>query len=652
LRIDTIEYAVEPKFDGLAVTLIYRDGFFRQGATRGDGFAGEDVTGNLRTVRNIPLQLAGHILPERLEVRGEVLLFKRDLDRLNARQRESGEKEFVNPRNAAAGSLRQLDPKVTARRPLRFFAYAVTELAGVDWPTTHSQLMELLEQWGFPVSPLRRVVHGLSGLFSYYEEIHAQRDSLPYDIDGVVYKVNTLSDQARLGSAHREPNFMAAHKYPPQEVLTVVEEVEFQVGRTGAVTPVARLKPVKVGGVTVRNATLHNFDELKRKDVHAGDTVYVRRAGDVIPEIVRVLHERRPDNAVPVILPTKCPVCGSEVIKPTGEATARCTGGLYCAAQRKQAILHFASRRAMDIEGVGDQLVDQLVDSGLVKDPSDLFKLPKETLAALPLLGEKSAQNLLDSLEKCKRTTLARFLFALGIPGVGEATAKALADHFQTFARLKAASRGDFIYDNVRKIDGVGEQRAKAICGYLERQTGLHHRGNLDKEILGWGIEGVTERIARDIADKFGSMEVLRRAAWEDLALKSWTRVEGVGDVVGDNVVAFFHQAHNLEVIEKLRDVGVWWPEEKADTAFQPLAGKIFVLTGGLRRPRDEVKQQLESLGGKVTGSVSRKTHFVIAGVDPGSKLADATRLGVRVLDEEGLNALVREVLSGGTLRN
>ncbi len=571
LGLDVVEYAVEPKFDGLAVTLIYEGGQFAIGATRGDGATGEDITANLRTVKSIPLRLHGAGVPRALEVRGEVLLFKRDLEKLNARQRVRGEKEFANPRNAAAGSLRQLDPQVTAGRPLRFYAYGVAEISDPVRPETHAGLMDLLESWGLPVSPSRRVVRGVDGLRGYYGEIGSQRDDLPYDIDGVVYKVNSLAGQARLGSAHREPNYVAAHKYPPQEALTVVEAVEFQVGRTGAVTPVARLRPVSVGGVTVSNATLHNVDEVRRKDVRPGDTVYVRRAGDVIPEVVRVLPERRPAGATVVELPADCPVCGSEVIKPEGEAVARCSGGLYCPAQRKEAVLHFASRRAMDIEGLGEKLVDQLVDDGLIRDPADVYALDRGQLAALERMGEKSAEKLLAALERSRDTTLPRFLYALGIREVGEATAQALAGQF----------------------------------GGLE------------------AIEAADEATLQQTPD--------------------------VGPVVASHVAAFFRQPHNREVVAKLRAAGVRWSESAPRAAFQPLAGKTFVLTGALSRPREVVKEELEALGAKVAGSVSKKTDYVVAGEDAGSKLAKARELGIAVLDEDGLAALLAEAGSGGS---
>jgi len=560
-----IRYAAEPKLDGLAVSLRYESGRLVQGATRGDGYRGEDVTANVRTIDAIPLHLLGEGWPEVLEVRGEVFMPKSGFERLNREARRKGEKTFANPRNAAAGSLRQLDPRITARRPLSFFAYGWGELSVARLAPTHSESMACLRGWGLPVSPELRVLEGVDACLEYHREMLARRTSLDYDIDGVVFKVDDLDAQERLGYVSRAPRWAIAHKFPSEEALTVVRDVEWQVGRTGALTPVARLEPVQVGGVTVRNATLHNIDEIRRKDVHIGDTVYVRRAGDVIPEIVRVLPERRPPDARPIELPKTCPVCGSEVIKPEGEAVARCTGGLYCPAQRKEAIKHFASRRAMDIQGLGDKLVEQLVDKGLVKDPADLYALTEAELVRLDRMGEKSARNLLEALERSKSTTLARFLYALGIREVGEATAQALARHF-------------------------------------------------------------------------GSLEAIEKADEERLQ-----QVPDIGPVVAAHIAAFFRQPHNLEVIEKLRRAGVHWPEEAPAPAPEslPLHGKTFVLTGALSRPREEFKARLQALGAKVTGSVSRKTDYVVVGAHPGSKYDEARRLGVPILDESGLQRML-----------
>ena len=574
--IATVDYAVEPKFDGLAISLTYENGLFTRGATRGDGTTGEEVTPNLRTLRCIPLRLAGGGWPALIEIRGEVLLFRKAFDQPNTRQRQRGEKEFANPRNAAAGSLRQLDSRITAARPLSFFAYGVG--AGSDQlpVRTHAELMDLLAGWGFPVAAERRVVNGASGLLAYFAEIGEKRPGLPYDIDGVVYKVNRLDWQARLGFVSRAPRFAIAHKFPAEEALTEVLGIDVQVGRTGAITPVARLKPVFVGGVTVTNATLHNEDEVRRKDVRVGDTVIVRRAGDVIPEVVAIVPERRPTSDLfaseplhpPFELPKICPECGSTVARGVDEAVARCTGGLYCPAQRKQALLHFAARRALDIEGLGDKLVDQLVDAGLVHSPADLYGLTVETLAGLERMAEKSAQNLVAAIEKSKQTSLARFVFALGIRNVGEATARDLARHF----------------------------------------------GNLDALLAADG-------------------EALQQ-------------VPDVGPVVAASIAAFLAEAHNREIIDRLRAAGVAWPEEtrSADSGPRVLSGKTLVLTGTLLAlKRDDAKALIEAAGGKVAGSVSKKTDFVVAGEEAGSKLEKALELGVPVIDEAELLKLLEK---------
>ena len=570
---DSIDYAVEPKFDGLAVTLIYDRGLFVQGATRGDGTTGEDVTQNLRTVRNIPLHLTGVQIPARLEVRGEVLIPRRDFERLNAQQRELGGREFVNPRNAAAGSLRQLDPKITAARPLRFFAYGVAEITHPA--ASHSELMDQLSAWGLPVAGERDVVRGLTGLLGYYARIGAARERLPYDIDGVVYKVNRLADQEQLGFVSRAPRFAIAHKFPAQEATTRVLAIEVQVGRTGALTPVARLAPVFVGGVTLTNATLHNQDEIARKDVRIGDTVIVRRAGDVIPEVVAVVPELRPQDAQPYDLLAAigrvCPACGSRVERPEDEIILRCTGGLYCPAQRKRSLAHFASRLALDIEGLGEKLVGQLVDAGIVRTPADLYRLDPATLAGLERMGEKSAGNLLAAIEKSKQTTLSRFIYALGIRNVGEATAKDLARHFGRLEPLLAADEAQLM------------------------------------------------------------------------------RVPEVGPVVAASIRNFCAEAHNLDVIEQLLAAGVHWPDAQpaavVDSApLGKLAGKSFVLTGTLPSlTREAAKEMIEALGGRVAGSVSKKTDFVVAGADAGSKLERARQLGVAVIDEAQLLEILEQ---------
>lgn len=560
-----IEYAVEPKFDGLAITLTYENGIFTQGATRGDGYTGEDVTHNLRTLRCIPLRLNCEQPPKLLEVRGEVLMFKRDFERLNQAQQTKGDKLFANPRNAAAGSLRQLDAKVTATRPLSFFAYGLGAAEGVPALTSHRAAMDYLESLYFPVSSLREVVTGLAGLQSYFKKIGQARNTLLFDIDGVVYKVNQFNQQNELGFVSRAPRWAVAHKFPAQEALTLVEDITVQVGRTGAITPVARLAPVFVGGVTVTNATLHNEDEVRRKDVHIGDTVTVRRAGDVIPEVVSVVLERRPVNARRFEMPITCPECGSHILKQADEAVARCTGGLFCPAQRKQAITHFASRRAMDIEGLGEKLVDQLVESNLVHTLADIYQLDLVTLSKLERMATKSAQNILDALEASKRTTLARFIYALGMRNVGEATAKDLAKHFGNLPALMQASSADLL------------------------------------------------------------------------------NVNDVGPVVAESISNFFSEAHNQTVIAQLIAAGLSWPEsEGKQAATGHFLGKIFVLTGTLPTlSRDEAKALIEAAGGKVSGSVSKKTDYVIAGSDAGSKLDKAQELGVLVLDEAALLELL-----------
>ncbi len=564
LGVAVVEYAVEPKFDGLAITLTYRDGMFAQGATRGDGSMGEDVTQNLRTVRTIPLKL-GKPVPF-IEIRGEVLIFKRDFAALNRQQADRGDKMFVNPRNAAAGSLRQLDSRITASRHLSFFVYGAGAVEGLVLPDTHGAQMEWLQKLGLPVPQERRVVRGAEGLLGYYREIGEQRSKLPYDIDGVVYKVNGIAKQERLGYVSRAPRFAIAHKFPAEEAHTAVLDIEVQVGRTGVLTPVARLAPVFVGGVTVTNATLHNEEELRRKDIRIGDTVIVRRAGDVIPEVVRALIERRPADTREFVMPSICPSCGAHVARLPNETAWRCSGGLFCPAQRKQALLHFASRRALDIEGLGDKLVEQLVDQQLVQTPAELYKLDLATLANLDRMGEKSAHNLLGAIEDSKQTTLARFIYALGIRNVGETTAKELARHFGTLDNFMAAD----------------EARLQ--------------------------------------------------------------QVPDVGPIVAQSITAFFAEPHNCEVVAQLRASGVNWAEhEGLQVEVLPLSGKTFVLTGTLGMSRDEAKERLEKLGAKVSGSVSKKTDYVVAGAEAGSKLPKAHELKVAVLDEQQFLQLLKE---------
>jgi DNA ligase (NAD+) len=554
---EDIDYAVEPKFDGLAVSLVYRKGVFVQGATRGDGTTGEDVTQNLRTVRSIPLRIEAHAAGGgELEVRGEVLMFKADFEALNLRQQAGGEKAFVNPRNAAAGSLRQLDSRITAQRSLRFFAYAAEHEGHAPWKT-HDEMLEQLVALGFPVCAERAVVPGIDAALAYYHDIGARRIALPYAIDGVVYKVNRLDWQRRLGFVSRAPRFAVAHKYPAEEQITEVLAIEVQVGRTGALTPVARLKPVFVGGVTVTNATLHNEGELHRKDVRVGDRVVVRRAGDVIPEVVSVRLDRRPSGTRPFKLPSSCPVCGSRVVREEGEAIARCSGGLVCAAQRKQALLHFASRRAMDIDGLGERIVDQLVDLELVRTPAGLYALDQAHLANLERMAEKSAAKLKAAIGESRNTTLERFIYALGIRNVGERTARDLARHFGGLDRLMQADEG------------------------------------------------------------------------------ALAQVPDVGPVVARSIRQFFDERHNRQEIDRLRKAGVRWRETEGAAVRAPEDVKTFVLTGTLENlTREQAREKIEAKGHKVTSSVSKKTDFVVAGSDPGSKLERAQALGVRVLDE------------------
>lgn len=565
LDMESVEYAAEPKLDGLAVSLLYEGGVLKRGATRGDGSSGEDVTLNVRTIQSIPLRLLGGGYPQRLEVRGEVFISHEGFRKLNEHARKREQKPFVNPRNAAAGSLRQLDPKITARRPLEIYCYGTGLVDKGVLADRHSEVLQQLREWGLRVYPGIERVSGLQGCVNYYRALEQQRSSLPFDIDGVVFKVDRLDLQQRLGFVARAPRWAIARKFPAQEELTRVLDIDVQVGRTGAITPVARLEPVFVGGVTVTNATLHNEDEVRRKDVHIGDTVIIRRAGDVIPEVVSVILDKRPDDAKAFVMPNKCPVCGSDIERLEGEAVARCTGGLYCEAQRKEAIKHFASRRAMDIEGLGDKLVEQLVDQNLITDVAGLYAVSAEVLAGLERMGKKSAQNLIKALQDSKRTTLDRFLYALGIREVGDAT-------------------------------------------------------------------------ARILASEFGSLDALMQATQEQLEA-----IHDIGPVVAQHIVQFFHQPHNREVIARLRLVGIHWPDVEPDT-HQPLEGKTYVLTGTLSGiAREEAKQKLQALGAKVSGSVSRKTTAVIAGEKAGSKLAKAEALGVPVLSEDDLVALLLE---------
>ncbi len=562
LGIDPVDYAAEPKLDGLAISLLYEDGKLVRAATRGDGETGEDVTQNVRTIASVPLKLGGKNIPDLLEVRGEVYLAHAGFRALNEQAQAQGLKPFVNPRNAAAGSLRQLDPKITAMRPLEIFCYGVGKVTGGALANTHTDILQQLQGWHLRVYDDVQRVNGIDGCEKYYRKYEKLREKLPFEIDGVVFKVDSLVLQAQLGSVARAPRWAIARKFPAQEKETTITGIDIQVGRTGALTPVARLEPVFVGGVTVTNATLHNQDEIDRKDVRSGDAVIVRRAGDVIPEVVRVVKEKRKKGARRFRMPKQCPVCGSHVVRIEGESIVRCSGGLFCSAQRKEAIKHFASRRAMDIEGLGDKLVDQLVEKDRVHDASDLYQLSMDDLAGLERMAEKSAGNLLGALETSKQTTLARFIFSLGIREVGETTAQLLAHEFGDLAPLMQA---DF-------------ERLRAV---------------------------------RD-----------------------------VGPVVAENIVEFFSESHNREVIDRLVKAGIVWPVE-AQSKKKPLAGKTFVLTGTLSVPRDELKDRLQALGAKVSGSVSAKTGYVVAGESPGSKYDKAKALGITILDETALNGLL-----------
>ncbi len=573
LEVSVVDYVAEPKFDGLAVTLIFENRHLVRAATRGDGLTGEDVTANVRTIRALPLVLPEDA-PVLVEVRGEVVIKKSDFARLNEQQLARGEKTFANPRNAAAGSLRQLDPKVTAQRPLRFFAYQIARWQGSPAPASHWEALECLERWRFAVAPWRQRCRGAEALLAFYRDLLAQRDALPYEMDGTVYKVNAFAAQERLGFVARAPRWAIAHKFPAQEAVTRLVAIEVQVGRTGALTPVARLEPVAVSGVTVSSATLHNEDYLRDKDLRVGDWVVVRRAGDVIPEVVMALPDRRRGDEIPFVFPTQCPVCGSRVAKDPDKAVAYCTGGLFCPAQRKRAIEHFASRRAMNIEGLGPERIEQLVDLGWVRTPADLYdrtRLNVDHLSGLERMGLKSAQNLIAAIERSKATTLSRFLYALGIRHVGEATAKTLVEHFGTLEAIQNA-------------------------------------------------DPATLQQAPDI-----------------------------GPVVAEAIRAFFCEPHNQEVIAALRHFGVHWPQGVAEASTsepesKPLAGLTFVITGTLpTMTREAARSLIERLGGKVTDSVSRKTSYVIVGAEPGSKRDKAEALGIPMLDEAGLRALIAQ---------
>lgn len=564
---DNINYAAEPKLDGLAISLLYKDGLLVRAATRGDGRTGEDVTLNIRTIDAIPLKLRGTNYPELIEIRGEVVMPKAGFEKLNHQQLDKGEKPFVNPRNAAAGSLRQLDPQITATRPLSFYSYGTGLIEGLQLPNKHSEIMEKLKSWGLRINPESRVVNGVKGCQAYYESLAKKRNILPDEIDGIVYKLDDIELQNIMGFVSRAPRWAIARKFPAQEEMTKLLAIDIQVGRTGALTPVARLQPVFVGGVTVSNATLHNQDEIDRLDVRTGDTVIVRRAGDVIPQVVSVVKSKRQGKPRRFYLPDTCPVCGSETARFEDEAVTFCTGGLYCEAQRKEAIKHFASRRAMNVDGLGDKLVELLVDEGLIHTIDDLYKLDVEDLINLERMAEKSAKNLVTSLEQSKKTTLARFVFSLGIHSIGETTAQTLANHFAT----------------LEKIMDANEEQLLAV--------------------------------------------------------------PDVGPIVAENLITFFKQTHNCEVVEQLISVGINWPKiKKKSVDEQPLAGKTFVVTGTLETMgRNDAKAALQELGAKVSGSVSKKTDYVVVGENPGSKATKAADLDIMILDEKAFIKLLEQ---------
>lgn len=576
----SVDYVAEPKLDGAAVSVRYERGQLVRAVTRGDGHSGEDITANVRTIRAVPLRLRGDDVPPVLEVRGEVYMPLQGFADFNARAEAAGEKTFVNPRNAAAGSLRQLDPNLTAARPLAVFFYGWGEIQGWSLPAAHSEILQCFKHWGLPVNPLIKSAKGVDGCLDYYADMGEKRPGLAYEIDGIVYKVDRLDWRETLGFVSRAPRWAIAHKFPAEEAMTLLRDVEFQVGRTGALTPVARLEPVFVGGVTVSNATLHNMDEVERKDVRIGDTVVVRRAGDVIPEVARVIVDKRPADAPVVVLPASCPVCDSTVERVEGEAVARCTGGLICRAQLHAALAHFVSRRALDIEGLGEKLLAVLIENGRLSSPADIFTLSVAELAALDRMAEKSAQNVIDAIETSKKTSLARFLYALGIREVGESTAQALANHFGNLEALQLAAESD--------LPTAAEPKAK---------------------------------------DRYPLL----------------TAVPDVGGIVAAHICQFFHEPHNRAIVQALRASGVRWPDVEIDAAApQPLAGKVFVITGTLPTlSRDEAKALIQAAGGKATGSVSKKTDFLLAGEAAGSKLTKAEDLGIPVLDEDGLRALL-----------
>jgi DNA ligase (NAD+) len=630
-----LDFCAEPKLDGLAVSLLYEQGRLQTAATRGDGRTGENITANIRTLRSVPLTLNGDELPARIEIRGEVYMPLAGFNALNEAQREQGGKVFANPRNAAAGSLRQLDPAITAKRPLVFCAYAIALIDGVPRPDSQYEQMQLVKRLGLPISPYIRRLQGLDACAAYYRELGEQRSTLPFEIDGVVYKLDKLQQQQKAGFVARAPRWAIAWKFPAQEVMTRLLDVEFQVWRTGALTPVARLQPVNVGGVMVSNATLHNMDEVARKDVRIGDTVIVRRAGDVIPEVVSVYLDDRLDEFVAPRIPPVCPVCGSEVIRPEGEAVARCSGGLFCSAQRKEAIKHFASRKAMDIEGLGDKLVEQLVDQGLIDSVAGLYHLSLAQLAGLERMAEKSASNLLAALERSKSTTLPRFIHALGILGIGETMAETLASQLGTLEAIRGLDLGKLIEIK----PGQTKNLYAAFTQYPDAEQKLATIDLTRLAAPAW-FQPVHLQL---LAHRFSTVAQLLDAGAEALANEPGLRIEGVGHTLAEKLVTFFQQPHNNEVIDELLAAGVHWPaiEVVASTELV-LTGKVYVVTGTLQHfSRQQATQALKALGAKVSSSVSAKTTAVIAGDKPGSKVDKAQQLGVTIMNENEFEQLL-----------
>jgi DNA ligase (NAD+) len=643
----TVDYVAEPKLDGLAVSLVYIDGVFSQGATRGDGSTGEDITPNLRTIRNLPLKLDG--APSgRIEVRGEVFLDKKSFARLNVEQEKVNGKVFVNPRNAAAGSLRLLDSSITATRPLRIYIYSIGLVeVDIELPATHWQTLEWLGTMGFPINSASARCSGVKACQAYYDSTLKGREALDYEIDGVVFKVDSLDMQRELGFVSRAPRWAVAYKFPAQEVTTVLLAVDFQVGRTGALTPVARLEPVFVGGAMVSNATLHNMDEIERKGIMVGDTVIVRRAGDVIPEVVSAVADARPADAGPIELPARCPVCDSVVERTDGVAVAKCTGGFKCAAQRREALKHFVSRKAMNIDGLGEKIIDQLLERDLVNWPSDLYRLSKEQLLDLELVKDKKAANILQAIEDSKQTTLGRFLFALGVPEVGETTAEQLAAHFGSIENLQAATYDYFIPEG---ISGIGEATAQSVIETIQSAGTTVDKEATAEHLTQWlkqQVTGLKDDSADKLVARYPTLAALQAVDANAIRSQPAPRVEGVGEIMAAHIVRFFTLTDNCDEIGRLIDAGIVWPEAtviEASAEDLPLDGEIMVITGKFSSAsREEISAALQALGARVTGSVSKNTTALVCGESAGSKLTKATSLGIRIIDEAELDTLLTQ---------